>query len=109
MAWERISVVGNIGTMTVTTSSGGRKYGKMSVAVNRGVGASQVTIWYNVLLFGDMVKDEARLKANYTVGRLVLVEGRPQTEAYLSEGKPKIDNAIIATTMPELLDRRPGS
>ncbi|MDO8416328.1 MAG: single-stranded DNA-binding protein [Agitococcus sp.] len=108
MAYERLVVVGNIGAMDIETSNAGSKYVRMSVAVNRGHGASKSVVWYNVLLFGAMVKDDVKLKTIYTKGRQVLVEGRPQVEAYLKkDGTPALDNTIVATSMPELLDSRP--
>jgi len=38
----------------------------------------------------------------------VLVEGRPQVDLFDREdGTKEIDNTIIATSLPELLDKRP--
>lgn len=109
MAYERITVVGNIGSAEVLESKAGNPYLRISVAVARGTGESKVVVWYSVLMFGSMVRDRERLLATYTKGRLVLVEGRPQVEAFIRrDGSAGLDNTIIAMSMPELLDSRPG-
>lgn len=110
MSFERITVVGNIGSAEVLRSKAGNSYLRMSVAVDRSTGDNKATVWYSVLMFGGMVRDEERLLANYTKGRLVLVEGRPQTEAFIrKDGSAGLDNSIIAISMPELLDSRPSA
>lgn len=107
MAYEKITVVGNIGSIELLTSSANNPYVRMSIAVDRISGDNKSTIWYSVLLFGAMVRDPERLLARYTKGRLVLVEGRPQVEAFVrKDGSPGLDNTIIAMMMPELLDSR---
>lgn len=107
MAFERITVVGNIGSVEILTSKAGNPYLRMSVAVDRSQGESKNVVWYSVLMFGSMVRDEARLLSMYTKGRLVLVEGRPQVEAFIKkDGSAGLDNSIIAISMPELLDSR---
>lgn len=107
MAFERITVVGNIGSVEVLKSKAGNPYLRMSVAVDRSQGDSKNVVWYSVLLFGSMVRDEERLISLYSKGRLVLVEGRPQVEAFIrKDGSAGLDNTIIAISMPELLDSR---
>lgn len=112
MAYERITVVGNIGSVEFLQSALGNPYCRITVAVNRESKASHKnksdnTMWYQVLLFGGMVKDKERLMTNYYPGRQVLVEGRPQVEAFQrNDGSLGIDNTIIAISMPELLDSR---
>lgn len=107
MAFERITVVGNIGSVEVLKSKAGNSYLRMSVAVDRSQGDSRHVVWYSVLLFGSMVRDEERLTSLYSKGRLVLVEGRPQVEAFIKkDGSAGLDNTIIAISMPELLDSR---
>lgn len=107
MAYERITVVGNIGSTEVLRSKAGNPYLRMSLAVERHFGESKQVVWYSVLMFGAMVKDEQRLLTNYAKGRLVLVEGRPQVEAFVKkDGSAGLDNSIIAISMPELLDAR---
>lgn len=109
MAYEKITVVGNIGSVELLKSNANNPYVRMSVAVDRGQGDHRTTVWYSVLLFGAMVRDADRLQARYGKGRLVLVEGRPQTEAFIRrDGSAGLDNTIVATMMPELLDARPG-
>jgi single-stranded DNA-binding protein len=105
MSYERIIVTGNIGSTDVLTSGAGNAYVRMSVAVNRGTGESRKTIWYSVLLFGRMAENADKLKGRYAKGRAVLVEGRPQVEAFIKkDGSAGLDNTIIATQFPELLD-----
>ena len=104
-----MTVVGNIGSAEILRSKAGNPYLRMSVAVNRGTPEGTSVIWYSVLLFGGMVKDEQRLLSKYTKGRLVLVEGRPQVEAFIKkDGTAGLDNTIIAISMPELLDAKPN-
>lgn len=105
MSYERITVVGNIGSAELLQSSAGNRYFKLSIAVDRNQSGNAV--WYTVLLFGGMVKDHERLIKLYTKGRLVLVEGRPQVEAYLKkDGTVGLDNTIVAISMPELLNSK---
>lgn len=109
MAYERITVVGNIGSIELMTSKAGNPYLRMSVAVDRSQGDAKAVVWYSVLMFGSMVRDHERMLANYTKGRLVLVEGRPQVEAFIrKDGSAGLDNTIIAMSIPELLDARSG-
>lgn len=109
MAFERITVVGNIGSVDFLNSKQGNAYLRMSVAVDRGHGDNKNVVWYSVLMFGSLVKDEARTRALYGVGRQVLVEGRPQVEAFVKkDGSAGLDNTIVAISMPELLDARPN-
>lgn len=107
MAYERITVIGNIGSAELLQSKAGNPYIRLSVAVDRSQGETKNVVWYSVLLFGSMVRDAERLLAKYTKGRLVLVEGRPQVEAFIrKDGSAGLDNSIIAISMPELLDAR---
>lgn len=107
MAYERIAVVGNIGSIEALPSRQGNMYIRMSIAVDRGYGENKNVVWYSVLLFGAMAQDPEKVLARYRKGRLVLVEGRPQVEAYLkSDGKAGLDNTIVAISLPELLDHK---
>ncbi|MCC5610583.1 single-stranded DNA-binding protein [Nostoc sp. CHAB 5834] len=105
MSYERVVVIGHIGSAKVEMSKCQNPYFKMSVAATRGMGEDKKTIWYSVLMFGPLVKDAAKLEQLFRKGRQVIVEGRPQFEAYLrNDGKPEMDNTIYAITMPTLLD-----
>lgn len=107
MAYERIAVVGHIGSIEALPSRQGNTYIRMSVAVDRGYGENKSVVWYSVLLFGAMANDPEKVVARYRKGRLVLVEGRPQVEAYLDrDSKPRLDNTIVAISLPELLDHK---
>lgn len=105
MSYEKIIITGNIGTTDVLTSGAGNAYIRMSVAVNRGSKENRKTVWYSVLFFGKLAENADRLKAMYAKGRAVLVDGRPQTEAFVKkDGTAGLENSIIATQHPELLD-----
>lgn len=105
MAYERITLVGNIGSSELLKSKAGNPYYRISVAVERRVGESKTVCWYSVLLFGAMAKEQR--VSLYQPGRLILVEGRPQVEAYLKkDGSAAVDNCVIATALPELLDAK---
>jgi single-stranded DNA-binding protein len=107
MAYERIAVVGNIGSIEALPSRQGNMYIRMSVAVDRGYGENKNVVWYSVLLFGAMAQDPDKVLARYRKGRLILVEGRPQVEAFIkSDGRPGLDNTIVAISLPELLDHK---
>lgn len=109
--YERIIVSGNIGKAEVLTSVAGNQYVRISVAVNRKVGAEKQTqtIWYSVLLYGGLAKEPEKVVARYGKGRVVLVEGRPQTAAFIrQDGTAGLENSIIATNFPELMDRPPA-
>lgn len=107
MAYERIQIVGNIGSIEAQPSRQGNMYIRMSVAVDRGTSTNKNVVWYTVLLFGSMAQDHEKVLARYRKGRLVLVEGRPQVEAYLrNDGTPGLDNTVVAISLPELLDNK---
>lgn len=108
MSYERIVVIGNIGSAEALESRAGNAYFRLTVAVDRSHGDSKNVVWYSVLLFGSMAKDKERLLSLYTKGRVVVVEGRPQVEAFIrKDGSAGLDNTIVAISMPELLDARP--
>jgi single-stranded DNA-binding protein len=105
MSYEKITITGHIGNTEVLTSNAGNAYLRISVAVNRGSRESRKTIWYSVLMFGKLAENADRMKSLYSKGRAVLVEGRPQVEVFVKkDGSPGLDNTIIATQHPELLD-----
>lgn len=110
MSYEHTTIVGNIGSADIMTSQSGNRYLRMSVAVNRGSGEKRTTKWYSVLLFGKMVENIDTLVTYFTKGRLVLVEGRPQTEAFIKkDGTAGLDNTIVANSLPQLLDKKTES
>lgn len=108
MSFERITVVGHVSQTTIKKSRQQVPYVRIGVAVNRGTKDNRTTVWYSVLLFGRLAENTDMLQRNYTSGRLVLVEGRPQVDMFeRADGSKDIDNTIIATSLPELLDKRP--
>lgn len=108
--YERIIVSGNIGKSEVLTSAAGNPYVRISVAVNRKTAnAEKLTVWYSVLLYGGLAKEPEKVAARYGKGRVVLVEGRPQSAAFIrQDGTAGLENSIIATNFPELMDRPPA-
>jgi len=109
MSYEHITVVGNIGSVEIHTARNGAVYAKITVAANKGTGANKKATWYNVLLFSKLAEDPEMLKRVFTPGRLVVVAGRPQTAAYIKgDGTAGLDNAILAGSLPQLLDNKPA-
>lgn len=105
MSYEQITIVGHIGSATIETATSKNRYLRLSVAVNRGSGEKKKTTWYSVLLFGKMVEKIDTLITFFTPGRLIIVAGRPQVEAYIkNDGTAGLDNTIIANSLPQLLD-----
>ncbi|KXK08724.1 MAG: single-stranded DNA-binding protein [Candidatus Dojkabacteria bacterium] len=81
----------------VLESKEGKSYAKFSLAVNefRQTGAERETYtqYYNVLVFG---KRSGRAEA-IKKGDLVMVDGRPDVDAYLSnDGEPKASLIVFA-------------
>lgn len=110
MGYEKIIVVGNIGSVDVLDSKTGKKYLRISVAANRGSGETKTTCWYSAVVFGKMAENIDALLRVFRVGRLILVEGRPQVEAFIKkDGSAGIDNTIIASALPTLMDAPPPS
>jgi single stranded DNA-binding protein len=108
-SYEKILIVGNIGVLEPQTSKAGNSFLRMSVAVNRIVGNQKVPVWYSVFLFGKMAENVEALKRVLTKGRLVLVEGRPQTDTWLKkDGSIGVDHVIIADKLPFLMDAPPA-
>lgn len=107
MSYEQVTVVGNIGSVEVAEALSGAKYLKLSVAANRGSGEKKKTVWYSVLLFGEMVKNMETLLKYFTVGRLIIATGRPQVKPYTkNDGTPSYEFQVIAASMPQLLDHK---
>ena len=110
MSFEKIIVSGNIGSVDELKSQSGNKYLRMSVAANSGSGAARKVCWYSVLIMGKMSENTEALLRVFKKGRLVLVEGRPQVEAFIKkDGTAGLDNTIIAASLPTLLDAAPPS
>lgn len=105
MSYERIVVIGNIGSVEVLKSNAGNEYIRMTAAVNRGSGELKSVAWYSVLFFNGFAREKDKFLSKYKVGKKVVIEGRPQVEAFIKkDGSPGLDNTIIAISMPELLD-----
>lgn len=79
----------------VLESKEGKKYAKFSLAVNEymGKGKEDRTTFYNTLVFNKSYDKTESIKK----GDLVLVEGRPEVDAYLSkEGEAKASLVVFA-------------
>lgn len=79
----------------VLESKEGKNYARFSVAVNEYLGAKKEerTNFYNVLIFNKSHERVEKVKK----GDFVMVEGRPEAEAYLnSEGEAKANLTVFA-------------
>lgn len=79
----------------VLASKEGKNYAKFGVAVNEYLGTEkdERTTFYNVLIFNKSHEKAERIKK----GDFVMVEGRPEAEAYLSnEGEAKASMTVFA-------------
>lgn len=79
----------------VLESKGGKKYAKFSVAVNEYLGKDkeEKTTFYDALVFNKTSENADLIKK----GDLVLLEGRPDVDPYISkEGEAKASLLIYA-------------
>jgi single-strand DNA-binding protein len=79
----------------VLASKDGKNYAKFSVAVNEYLGAKKEerTSFFNVLIFNKSYERVDKVKK----GDYVMVEGRPEADAYLSnEGEAKASMTVFA-------------
>ncbi len=79
----------------VLASKEGKNYGKFSVAVNEYLGAKKEerTSFYNVLVFNKTHDKTDKIKK----GDYVMVEGRPETDAYINnDGEAKANLVVFA-------------
>ena len=110
MSYEQITIIGHIGSVTPRESKSNTHYLELSVAVSKGSGERRTTKWYQVMLFGEMVRNMDVLLKYFTVGRLIVVEGKPTAEAYLKkDGTAGLRQTIVANSLPTLLDSQKTS
>lgn len=105
ITFERIQVVGSIGSCNIV--NGERKsYFKLSLTPGRRMlRGEQRSIWYNILVPKELVRDEKRFLELYRKSRLMAVDGRPIPEAFIdSAGVLKAEITIIVDSLPVLLD-----
>ena len=79
----------------VLESKEGKKYARFSVAVNeyRGKENDERTTFYNVLIFNKTSIGADKISK----GDLVMVDGRPDTDAYISnDGEAKANLIVVA-------------
>lgn len=79
----------------VLDSKEGKKYARFSVAVNEYLGKDKdsKSYFYNVLIFNKTSTNAEKIKK----GDLVMVDGRPEVDAYLSnEGEVRGNIVVIA-------------
>ena len=79
----------------VLDSKEGKKYARFTIAVNEYLGKDkdQKTYFYNCLIFNKTSDQAEKIKK----GDLVMVDGRPEVDAYLSnEGEAKGNIVVIA-------------
>ena len=80
----------------VLESKEGRHYARFSVGVNEYLGKDREerTTFYNCLVMNDKLTDNA---GKIVKGDLVMVDGRPDVDAYISnEGEAKANLIILA-------------
>lgn len=79
----------------VLESKEGKKYGRFSVAVNEYLGKDREarTTFFNVLVFNKTSENTNKILK----GDLVMVDGRPDVDAYISnEGEARANLIVIA-------------
>lgn len=106
---NRVQLIGNLGRdPEIRTTPKGNKVCTFSVAVGRRWKTSEgetkeATDWFNVEAWGGL----GEICAQYlSKGRLVLIEGRLQTDRYEQEDEVRYFTKVIARQM-QMLDRRP--
>lgn len=80
----------------VLASREGKNYAKFAVAVNEYLGSEKTerTTFYNILVFNKTHEKVEKVKK----GDFVMVEGRPEAEAYLNgEGEAKANLTVFAS------------
>jgi single-stranded DNA-binding protein len=96
MSMQQLIVLGRaVKDGEVLASKEGKNYGKFSVAVNEYLGAKKEerTSFYNVLVFNKTHDKTDKIKK----GDYVMVEGRPETDAYINnDGEAKANLVVFA-------------
>jgi single-stranded DNA-binding protein len=102
----KITIVGNIGDVQAAISKANNPYLRMSVAVDQP--GSDTPTWFQCIITGRKVENTEKLLGVFKKGRLVLIEGVPRSEGYLTkEGKPAVKNTILVDNLPLLMDPKP--
>jgi len=104
MAYERLSIIGNIGRIEKRGEA--NPYIKMSVAVDKKLpSGDKETIWYQVIINSPAaVKNSDSILSLYTPGKRVLVEGEMKLRPYLNnQGEPAIERTLFPIARPQLL------
>jgi single-stranded DNA-binding protein len=102
----RITIVGNIGDVQALVSKANNPYLRMSVAVDNP--GSDTTTWYSCIITGRKAENTEKLLKVFKKGRLVLVEGVPESNAYMKkDGLPAVSNSIMVDNLPVLMDAKP--
>jgi single-stranded DNA-binding protein len=96
MSMQQLIVLGRaVKDGEVLASKEGKNYGKFSVAVNEYLGTKKEerTSFYNVLVFNKTHDKTDKIKK----GDYVMVEGRPETDAYINnDGEAKANLVVFA-------------
>lgn len=104
MAYERLSIIGNIGK--IEKKGDAKPYIKMSVAVDKKVaGGDKETIWYQVIINSPAaLQNPDSILSLYTSGKRVLVEGEMKLRPYLNNsGQPAVERTLFPIARPQLL------
>ncbi|MDR5728940.1 MAG: single-stranded DNA-binding protein [Terriglobia bacterium] len=102
--FQKIRILGNIGSVEPRMSNGGSPYIRINVAVNEAKRAT--TDWYSCALTGKAGENKEKLKW-LLPGRLVHVEGKLRSKAFTkSDGSLAVSNTILVTDL-EFVDNKP--
>ena len=106
---NRVQLIGNLGRDPETRSTPkGSKVCHFSLAVNRHWRSAEgetkeATDWFNIEAWGHLGET---CQEYLTKGRLVLIEGRLQTDHYEKDGEKRHSIKVIALNM-QMLERKP--
>lgn len=106
VTYERIQVIGRIG-MCEFLRGQNRDFYKLRVCPGeRKIRGELVTVWYNVVVSTELIKDRAIFERMYAKGRLVVCEGVPTAEAFTdrTSGAVRAETTISCRVLPTLLD-----
>lgn len=105
MAYERMGVIGNIGSIE-KKGTPEKPFIKMSVAVDKTTTAGKETIWYQVILTSPAALQRSdELMRLYSKGKRVLVEGDLRLRPYVDRNSQElsVERTIFPYTRPQLI------
>lgn len=105
---DKIILTGNLGRdaeLRAPEGLAGKSVVNFSVAVRRGYGETERTVWYACAWWGERA---AKCAAWLTKGRQVLIEGSPEARAWLPRGggEPRAEVAVTVHFLEFIGNRR---